>query len=40
VILIDANLAATAIELGAAIYSTDYDFNRFPGVEHVNPLES
>jgi predicted nucleic acid-binding protein len=28
-----------AIEHGAAIYSTDYDFKRFPGIEHVNPLE-
>jgi toxin-antitoxin system PIN domain toxin len=34
----DAHLAAMAIEHGAAIYSTDYDFKRFPGVEHVNPL--
>lgn len=34
----DAHLAAIAIEQGAAIYSTDYDFQRFPGVEHVNPL--
>jgi toxin-antitoxin system PIN domain toxin len=34
----DAHLAATAIEQGAAIYSTDYDFRRFPGVDHVNPI--
>jgi uncharacterized protein len=34
----DAHLAAIAIEQGAAIYSTDYDFRRFPGIEHVNPL--
>ena len=34
----DAHLAAMAIEHGAAIYSTDHDFRRFPGVEHVNPL--
>ena len=34
----DAHLAALAIEHGCAIYSTDYDFKRFPGVEHVNPL--
>ena len=34
----DAHLAAIAIEHGAAIYSTDHDFKRFPGIEHVNPL--
>ncbi len=34
----DAHLAALAIELGAPVYSTDHDFRRFAGVEHVNPL--
>jgi len=34
----DAHLAAIALERGAPVYSTDYDFRRFPGVEHVNPL--
>jgi toxin-antitoxin system PIN domain toxin len=34
----DAHLAALAIEHGCPIYSADYDFKRFPGVEHVNPL--
>lgn len=34
----DAHLAAIAIERGAAIYSTDHDFKRFPGIEHVDPL--
>jgi toxin-antitoxin system PIN domain toxin len=34
----DAHLAALAIELGAPIYSTDNDFRRFQGVEHINPL--
>ena len=34
----DAHLAAMALEQGAAIYSTDHDFKRFPGIEHVNPL--
>jgi uncharacterized protein len=34
----DAHLAALAIERGAPVYSTDHDFGRFPGVEHVNPL--
>lgn len=35
----DAHLAALAIEYGAEIYSADYDFRRFNGVTHVNPLE-
>ena len=35
----DAHLAALAIERGATICSADYDFRRFPGVEHVNPLD-
>jgi toxin-antitoxin system PIN domain toxin len=34
----DAHLAALAIENGCAIYSTDHDLGRFPGIEHVNPL--
>jgi len=34
----DAHLAALAIERGAPVYSTDHDFRRFPGVEHVDPL--
>jgi toxin-antitoxin system PIN domain toxin len=34
----DAHLAALAIERGAAVYSTDHDFGRFAGVEHVDPL--
>jgi toxin-antitoxin system PIN domain toxin len=34
----DAHLAALALEHGSAIYSTDHDFQRFPGIEHVNPL--
>ena len=35
----DAHLAALAIELGAPIYSTDNDFRRFHGVQHINPLD-
>lgn len=35
----DAHLAALAIEHDAVVYSTDHDFKRFPGVEHVNPLD-
>lgn len=34
----DAHIAALAIEQRAAICSTDHDFGRFPGVEHVNPV--
>lgn len=34
----DAHLAALAIEHGAQVCSTDGDFERFPGVELVNPL--
>ena len=34
----DTLLAALALELGATIYSADYDFNRYVGVAHVNPL--
>lgn len=34
----DAHLAALAIETGSAIYSTDNDFKRFAGVEHIDPL--
>ena len=35
----DAHIAALAIEYGYAVYSTDYDFRRFAGLRHVNPLE-
>ena len=34
----DLHLAAMAIEQGAAIYSADHDFQRFAGIDHVNPL--
>lgn len=34
----DAHLAALAIEGGRAVYSTDNDFRRFPGIEILNPL--
>ncbi len=36
----DAHVAALAIEHGATICSADHDFKRFPGVHHVNPLET
>ena len=34
----DAHLAALAIEHQAEVHSTDADFERFPGLRHVNPL--
>lgn len=34
----DAHLAATALEYGCSVYSADYDFRRFAGITHVNPL--
>ncbi len=34
----DAHLAALALENGADLYSADYDFQRFNGITHVNPL--
>ena len=34
----DAHLAAVALERGASVCSTDGDFERFRGVERINPL--
>jgi hypothetical protein len=34
----DAHLAAMALEQGASICSTDRDFERFPGIERIDPL--
>jgi predicted nucleic acid-binding protein len=34
----DTHLAALALEHGCAIYSADYDFRRFSGVIHIDPL--
>lgn len=34
----DAHIAALALEQGYAVYSTDNDFKRFPGLTHINPL--
>lgn len=34
----DAHLAALALELGASVCSTDGDFERFPGIDRINPL--
>lgn len=35
----DAHIAALALEQGYAVYSADNDFQRFPGLKHVNPLD-
>jgi len=37
-LVMDAHLAALAIEHGAMLYSTDYDFSRFQGLNWQNPL--
>ena len=37
-LVMDADLAALAIEHGATLYSNDRDFSRFAGLKHVNPL--
>ena len=34
----DTHIAALALEHGYAVYSADNDFQRFPGIKHVNPL--
>ena len=37
-LVMDAALAAIAIEHGATLYTTDRDFSRFPGLKWTNPL--
>jgi toxin-antitoxin system PIN domain toxin len=37
-LVMDAALAALAIENGATLQTTDRDFHRFPGLSFVNPL--
>jgi toxin-antitoxin system PIN domain toxin len=37
-LVMDAVLAAIAIEHGATICTTDRDFSRFPGIKWMNPL--
>lgn len=37
-LVMDAVLAAIAMEHGATLYTTDRDFSRFPGLKWVNPL--
>ena len=38
--VMDAHLAALALEHGASIATTDRDFTRFPGVDILNPIEA
>jgi len=37
-LVMDAVLAAIALEHGAVLCSTDRDFSRFPGLKWINPL--
>lgn len=37
-LVMDAALAAIAIEHGATLYTTDRDFARFPGLDWTNPI--
>ncbi len=36
----DAHIAALALEYGATVCSADYDFRRYQGVNHINPLDA
>jgi len=38
-LIMDAHLAALAIEHEAVLYSTDKDFDQFPGLRRINPLK-
>ena len=39
-LVMDAALAALAVENGATLQTTDRDFHRFPGLSFVDPLSS
>jgi len=39
-LIMDAALAAIALEHGAILYTTDRDFSRFPALRWINPLVS
>jgi hypothetical protein len=39
-LVVDAHLAALAIEHGCTLYSTDSDFSRFPKLKWKNPLKA
>jgi len=38
--VMDAHLAALALEHGASIATTDRDFTRFPGIDLMDPTEA
>lgn len=38
-LVMDAALAALAIEHGAILHTTDRDFSRFPGLDWTNPIQ-
>ena len=38
--VMDAHLAALALEHGARIATTDRDFTRFPGLKILNPIDA
>ncbi len=38
-LVMDAALAALALEHGLPLYTTDRDFSRFPGLRPINPLD-
>jgi toxin-antitoxin system PIN domain toxin len=38
-LILDAHLAALAIERGATLHTSDRDFSRFPRLKYLNPLE-
>lgn len=38
-LVVDAHLAALAVEHGCTLYSTDLDFSRFPNLKWKNPLQ-
>ncbi len=39
-LVMDAHLAALAMEHGAVLYTTDRDFARFPGLKVLNPINA
>ena len=39
-LVMDAHLAALAIEHGATLCTTDQDFSRFPGLQVFNPIKA
>ncbi len=39
-LVMDAHVAAMAASCGATVATTDLDFTRFPGIQHINPIAS